>query len=98
MSVSLHATTQLPLPVQPVSSGRARSIELWLLTAFLFSLLIVGRLTAHNPASTRLRQLPASTMLLHHITPPAAPSKSDGPVPLFQPTAFHLLVLAPTAK
>lgn len=73
-------------------------MELWLLTAFLFSLLIVGRLTAHNATSAQLTQLPAGTTLLRNITPAPPAGTPDSPFPLFQPTAFYSSALTSAAQ
>lgn len=98
MSVLLHTPTQLPLSAPPIAASHFRSIELWLLTGFLFSLLIIGRLTANSATNNRLGQLPTSPGLLRKITPPAAPGNPDGPVPFFQPTAFYLPALTTTIQ
>ncbi|MBO0356939.1 hypothetical protein J0X19_03190 [Hymenobacter sp. BT186] len=99
MSVLLHASTQPSLPAhnQTVSADRTRSIELWLLTAFLFSLLIVGRLTSRTAASAQLSQLPTHSSLLRNITP-IRPGTPNGPVPFFEPTAFYLPALTTTIQ
>ena len=92
MSVLLPSPTSLPLPLQPVSASRARAIELWLLTAFLFSLLIVGRITGHS-TSNQLNKLPTSTSLLRNTLPVRPIGKPGSPVPYFQPTALYLPTL-----
>ena len=64
MAVYSSPVTRLPLPARVGSASQSESFGLWLLTAILLLLLVVGRLTVveqRQAARRAARQLPAGT-------------------------------------
>ncbi|WP_331147571.1 hypothetical protein [Hymenobacter sp.] len=54
----------MPLPSRVVAPSRPESSGLWLLTATLFLLLIVGRMTSYTGVTRTVKKRPTNSMLL----------------------------------
>ena len=64
MAVLIQFPTRLPLPSRVAAPSRPESSGLWLLTAVLFLLLIVGRVTNFTAVNQAVKKQPASSMVL----------------------------------
>lgn len=64
MAVLIQSPTRLPLPSRVAAPSRPESSGLWLLTAALFLLLIVGRVTNFTAVNQAVKKQPTSSMVL----------------------------------